>query len=76
MGRSSEGPASGASSEQEAQGAAWSAAARDEARDHSCHADLLSDVELNTTSDQRDTAWLCSSSRGPAWAFLTAILGG
>ena len=41
--------------------------------DDACHADMLSSFDLNPGSGQRDAARLCSSSGGPAGAFLTAI---
>ena len=43
--------------------------------DDACHADMLSNFDLNTTQGQRDAARLRSSSGGPAGAFLTAIPG-
>ena len=43
--------------------------------DDACHADMLSSFDLDTTQGQRDAARLCSSSGGPAGAFLTAIPG-
>ena len=44
--------------------------------DDTCHADMLSSFDLDTTQGQPDAAMLRSSLGGPAGAILTAILGG
>ena len=44
--------------------------------DDSCHADLLSGFDLNTTQGQRNATRLRSSSGRPAGAFPTAAPGG
>ena len=60
----------------QAGGAAWGAARGRRMWEHAWPAAMLSGCECNISEGQRDAARLCSASRGPAGAFLTAIPSG